>query len=269
MTSPPNKRKSGTTEPQSTQKTQGRQSKNMIRIAICDDEEIMSRTIQRYLECYLSAKEYEYRIDIFSSGKDFVEQGIHMLKYQIVFLDIKMGDMDGVSTAKMIRAVSDEIYIAFLTAYADYSLDGYKVGAIRYIIKNHINTEQLIYECMDAILKKMNQVEKTQLFHFLEGDMLLSPHRILFVESKLHKLEFSVMEETLKVYHMNETLDKWEKFFQNNDFIRSHQSYLVNLRHIEKMGKNCLILTNKQELPVPRVRYNYVNEALIMYKGAI
>lgn len=241
----------------------------MIKIAICDDEEIIRQMVRQHLTSYLSTKEYEYSIDLFESGKELVALGIGILQYQIIFLDINMDDMDGVHTARKIRDVSEDIYIAFLTAYADYSLEGYKVGAIRYLIKNAANMQAAINECMDAILKKLNREEMKQEFHFLEGDKLLSPHRILYVESKLHKLEFYIMEDSLKIYHMYETLDKWEKEFQNADFLRTHQSYLVNLRYIEKLGKNCLILTNGVELTVPKSRYKYVKDALIAYKGEI
>ena len=61
---------------------------------------------------------------------------------------------------KKIREYSSEIYIVFVTAYINYSLEGYKVDAIRYLLKNNTNLEASISECMDAILHKMNLVVK-------------------------------------------------------------------------------------------------------------
>lgn len=57
-----------------------------------------------------------------------------MTKYTVVFLDINMGGMDGVATAKKIRSISKEIFIVFVTAYFDYTLEGYKVESHQYIV---------------------------------------------------------------------------------------------------------------------------------------
>ena len=55
-----------------------------------------------------------------------------------------MDDVDGIVTAQKIREYSSEIYIVFVTAYINYSLEGYKVDAIRYLLKNNTNLEASI-----------------------------------------------------------------------------------------------------------------------------
>lgn len=69
-----------------------------------------------------------------------------------------MDEIDGIMTAHKIREYSMDIYIVFVTAYVNYSLEGYKVDATRYLLKNTINFDESIYECMDAILHKMNYI---------------------------------------------------------------------------------------------------------------
>lgn len=111
----------------------------MLKIAICDDEKVFRDNINKYVAAYLNEKEISYEIDTFSSGKEIIDLGIEIKQYNIIFLDINMDDVDGIVTAQKIREYSSEIYIVFVTAYINYSLEGYKVDAIRYLLKNNTN----------------------------------------------------------------------------------------------------------------------------------
>ena len=68
-----------------------------------------------------------------------------------------MEGMDGITTAKKIRERGINSYIVFVTAYIDYSLEGYKVGAVRYLLKNGYNLQAAMEECLDAILEKKRE----------------------------------------------------------------------------------------------------------------
>lgn len=72
----------------------------MFRIAICDDEKIFRDDLKEILIRYMTDRGIMLEIDTFSSGKEFVELGIEMVKYKIVFLDINMDELDGIMTAK-------------------------------------------------------------------------------------------------------------------------------------------------------------------------
>lgn len=176
----------------------------MLKIAICDDEKVFRDNINKYVAAYLNEKEISYEIDTFSSGKEIIDLGIEIKQYNIIFLDINMDDVDGIVTAQKIREYSSEIYIVFVTAYINYSLEGYKVDAIRYLLKNNTNLEASISECMDAILHKMNLVVKKKKFKFNEGEKEINIDNILYIESKLHKLQF-VIEENLIVLSVKNT----------------------------------------------------------------
>lgn len=108
-------------------------------------------------------------IDTFSSGKEFVELGIEMVKYKIVFLDINMDELDGIMTAKKIRENSKDMFIVFVTAFVNYTIEGYKVDAVRYILKDNKNLVASVYECMDAIHEKMDYKITWAEFDFCEG----------------------------------------------------------------------------------------------------
>ncbi|MCH5258676.1 MAG: response regulator transcription factor [Lachnospiraceae bacterium] len=241
----------------------------MFKIAVCDDEVHFRKLIRNILINYMGENGVIYEIDEFESGKDFVELGIEMTKYKIVFLDINMDELDGMETAKIIREVSNDMFIVFVTAFINYTLEGYRVDAVRYILKNNVNFPELVYECMDAIRTKMNYVVKRKLFQFNEGTKEVSLERLIYIESQLHKLEFYIMEEYVKKYTLYSTLNDMEKEIASRDFVRIHQSFLVNMKHITDVSRYRVLLSNGVKLIIPKARYKYVEETYVAYKGEI
>lgn len=210
-----------------------------------------------------------FHIDTFASGKEFIKLGIEMHQYKIVFLDINMGEMDGIMVAKKIREISNEIFIVFVTAYVNYTLEGYKVDAIRYLLKDSTNFQSTLNECMEAIMQKLNYNVVKEEFKFNEGVKEIALERILYIESRLHKLEFHIMEDTLTTYTMYKTLNEVEEQLKGNGFSRIHQSFLVNLKYVSDIARYKMILNNGVELAIPKVRYNDVKTAFMVYQGEI
>lgn len=239
----------------------------MLKIAICDDEKYFQEQVKIYVEEYLSAKGILYEIKTFSSGLRFLNLGIELLQYSIIFLDIKMDDINGIEVAQQIRTYSSDIYIVFVTAFLNYSLDGYKVDATRYLLKGNDNFNESICECMDNIFYKMNYIVEKKEF-FKEGKNI-PIERIVYIESKLHKLEFHIMENDLHKYTLYATLNDLEKEIGKFHFLRIHQSFLVNLKHIKNVTGYKVVLSNNQQLIVPKARYKEVKNAFIAYKGEL
>lgn len=90
----------------------------------------------------------------------------------------------------------------------------------------------------------------------------------MYVESNLHKLTFFIVEEGIIPYTMYETLNHISGMFAR-DFVRIHQSYLVNLRFVRKITGNNLLLSNNLTLPVARSKLKDVRQKIAMYKGVI
>lgn len=241
----------------------------MFRIAICDDESLFTEELERLISDYMMEKGLVFKIDAYSSGEALVNLGIEVVRYTVVFLDINMDKIDGIRTAEKIRKVSRDILIVFVTAYVNYSLEGYRLDAVRYLLKSNANFQSTVNECMDAIMDKLNYSVAKKEFDFKEGTKKISLERLLYIESKLHKLEFHVMEDDMTVYTTYGKLDTLEEELKDNGFIRTHQSYLVNKKYIENVKRYKVVLTNRVELSIPKVRYTYVKEQFILYQGEV
>ncbi len=241
----------------------------MFRIAICDDESLFAEELRELLSDYMIDKGLVFEIDIYGSGEALIELGIEVIKYTAVFLDINMEKIDGIKAAEKIREISREVFIVFVTAYVNYSLEGYRLDVVRYLLKGNVNFSSMVSECVDALMDKLNYSVVKRKFDFKEGTREISLERLLYVESNLHKLEFHVMEENLKIYTMYETLNALEKNLKASNFIRIHQSYLVNIKYIKNVVRYKVILTNGIELVIPKARYTYVKEQFISYQGEV
>lgn len=241
----------------------------MFRIAICDDEAVFAKKVETIVSKYMERAHILHEIHIFNSGNDFVALGVRMIEYKVVFLDINMDKLDGIETAKIIRRFSDNVFIVFVTAYINYTLEGYKVAAIRYLLKDKEMFTELVYECMDAILHKINYVVTKKEIHFNEGKKILPLERLLYIESRLHKLEFHVIQDGIKIFTIYDTLNNIEKEYSNYEFIRIHQSFLVNLKHIRTVERYKISLSTGLTLSIPKARYKFVEEAYVAYRGEI
>ena len=141
----------------------------MFKIAICDDENLFTEELKELISGYMAEKGLIFEIDTYSSGEALVELGLGVVRYTVVFLDINMEKIDGIKTAEMIRKVSREVFIVFVTAYVDYSLEGYRLDVVRYLLKGNANFQSKVNECMDAIINKMNYSVTKRKFDFKEG----------------------------------------------------------------------------------------------------
>lgn len=241
----------------------------MIRIAICDDEEFFRNNIKGMVSAYYDEAQLVYCIDVYCSGKELLETA-EIINYNIIFLDINMEGINGIETAKQIRRISKDVFIIFITAFLDYSLEGYKVNAIRYLLKDSGKIQEAVNECLDAVMLESNRKIFKIKINFIEGFKILPVDTIMYVESNLHKLIYYVKSlKSVKCYTQYSTLNKEEKNFPKAEFIRIHQSYLVNLRYVKNVKNYRVILINGVDLPVPKSRYKEVCNAFILYKGSL
>lgn len=204
---------------------------------------------------------------MFHSGKELLNMGKKLEMYSILFLDIEMDEVNGIQTAMKIREYNDDIFIVFVTAFMDYSLDGYKVDAIRYILKNR-NLQAAIEESVETILKKVKYKWSKEIFSFVEEKKSVLLRRIIYIESDLHKLKFYISEgNEIRKYTLYSTLNNIEKKINNSNFLRIHQSFLINMCYIEEYRRYEVELTGNIKLPIPKKRYLDIKKAIVMYKG--
>ena len=144
-----------------------------------------------------------------------------------------------------------------------YSLEGYKVKASRFLLKDDL--EHTIKECMDSIIKEIKRKEQHIEFSFVEGQIKLNVDDIIYIETNRHRNVFYTKKQIYTIY---KKMDEIEEELAEFGFVRVHQSFLVNMRYIEKISSYILRLITGKEISVPKSRYQEVKRRYALYKGA-
>ncbi|MCM1500526.1 MAG: LytTR family DNA-binding domain-containing protein [Clostridium sp.] len=241
----------------------------MLKIAVCDDEEYFGKRIKDIILKYMQKLQYACNVDCFESGSTLIKSSVQKWDYDIVFLDVNMEEMDGIETAKAIRKLAPDTYIIFVTAYISYALEGYKVDAVRHLLKEDENLEKAMQECLDTVTEKMNYREMKCTFEFQGGKMDLAVDRILYVESRLHKVIFFVLDHGISEYYLYGRLDTVEDALSQFGFFRIHQSFLVNMKYVKHIERYRAVLLNGMEINISKKYYKNTEMQYIRSRGDI
>jgi DNA-binding LytR/AlgR family response regulator len=161
-------------------------------------EQLQSAILASGIECAVAA---------FSSGEDFIE-GFVPKQYDIIFLDIFMGALTGIQTAEKIREVDVEVVIIFTTSSEDFTREGYRLNAYKYLIKPVQGGD--VAEALELALVKRDRSQGAQITVIVDGDpVTIAINDIVFVESSNRK---TIIHTTNGDYLTSTTTDAMEKF---------------------------------------------------------
>ena len=157
-----------------------------MRIAYCEDEPAQRSRMELLLHTFAERKRLPLTVEAFSDSAAFLFHYPDSYPFDLIFLDIDLGGMDGMALARKIRETDSEVPILFLTNHREYVFEGYEVQAFRYLLKPV--TEDTLFPLLDE-LQTMRGQEKPHLLLSLGGEtqkLFLSD--LLFVESDNHYL---------------------------------------------------------------------------------
>lgn len=235
----------------------------MLTIAICDDEKKICDYIENRTTEFLAKNDLEAEVSVFYDGSELLKCcESNKQSFDIIFLDIKMKTLNGVECAKLLRDIDVNSLIVFITSSAEYVFSGYEVKAFRYILKTDlVNAFSRVFsECL-LELKKLNTSFFTVKTSSSVKNIPLSD--ILYFESNKRLLNVHTKNEVVSFY---EKLDNVENELKEKDFIRIHQSFLVNAQKIKSVSKDAVMLVNEFSLPVSKSKATKVKEAYLWSK---
>ncbi len=227
-----------------------------VRIAICDDEERYRIELKTILNKLLINA--DLNIDTFDDG-NILADAFAASPYDLVFLDIEMPALDGITLAKKIRARSENVFIVFLTSHIEYALEGYEVNALRYLTKP-VDIEKL-KEVIRYVQEK--QGSSRQIIIKEDGEeILIDINDVIYMES----MNQNVRIVTAKGEHViRYNIGDFEEQLKNDGFFRIHRGYLISLSKVKKLSGNDVILDGGETLPVSRSNVKPLKEALYAF----
>lgn len=231
-----------------------------MKIAICDDEKTEQQLLRKYVTEWAFGSGDAAEIHCFDSAENFLFSWEDEKDYQVLILDIEMGNMNGMELARKIRETDQEIPILFVTGYGEYMQSGYDVAAMHYLLKP-VNKVKF-FSVLDRLPREKKKSEKI-FFQTEEGNVSLPIQEIWYVEAEGHRCTLYT-KDTMLV--LRESISSAEKrLAEYPSMIKCHRSYLVNLQHVSVVLKEELVLDDRKKVPLSRNLRKAANDAFIRY----
>lgn len=226
------------------------------KIAICDDEPSAIEYISSIVTTWATEQNHDLQLCFFSSAENFLFHYEEENDYDILLLDVEMGEMDGVSLAKKIRQTNETVQIIFITGYSDYISEGYEVSALHYLMKP-VKKEKL-FEVLNRATEKLQKNERMLTLE-LSSEMVRIPlHEIRYLDVTGNYVTIHGKVD----YTVKKTLGEMQKELDER-FYKVGRSCIVNLNMIQRVTKTDCYLSNGSVLPLPRGAYEPLNRAII------
>lgn len=234
----------------------------MTQIAIVEDEASTRRELSRLLTKYADEHGYSFQLTEFPDGADLVET--FRGQYDVIFLDIQMPGLDGMTAAKQIRETDRSVQILFVTNLAQRAPDGYEVDARGFLIKP-INYS-ILSRYMDRI--RQSVLEKKDAYLVLTNSremQRVNLRGILYIESMGHYVKVHTEQGDVVALSSMKTV---EAQLENQPFFRCSNSCIVNLQKVDSITQT-QVLVGGHTLSISRSRKKGLMDALNRYYSGI
>ena len=221
----------------------------MIKVLAIDDEPLALQQLARYIE------QIPY-LDLVAECQSAVEAR-HIIEEETidaVFVDINMPDLNGMD---FVRSLSAPPMVVFTTAYSEYAIEGFKVNAIDYLLKPF---------GLDDFKRAANKVKEQYDLRNTATVSSVDEDDALFLKTEYKVVRINIgdiryvegMSEYLRIYLDDRpkplivllSMKKLEERLPSHTFMRIHRSYIINLRKIQEVNKNRVIMDADTYLPI-------------------
>lgn len=216
-----------------------------MKIAICDE----SMADALLLREFLAGNEVVMYNDAGSLLSDIEN---HYIEYDLYFLDIYMEkSMNGIELAKQITGIKEEAIICFVSSSDRFYREAYDLFAVQYLLKPV--QENDVKRLLDKVSRQMVRDRERKLpFQFGAQMGMIAYKKVLYISSWEHTLSIFCTDGT--VQKCKGKLNDFAMWVRGNTFMRCHQSFIVNMYHVEKMDGAELMVAGER-IPVSR-RYH-------------
>lgn len=231
----------------------------VLTIGICDDNAEQVQLLMRYLNDYQGDDELQI---VQSTKPEVFLAELQTNKPHLVFLDIDMGEMNGIQLGDSIKSLNEDTIIVYITAHEEYALEAFRVRAFHYLLKPL--TKEKFYQAFEEAVR------------LILKDSRLKPAKALTVEAKgeIYCLDyndicyFEKIGHQIKIHTQNRDIYYYDNLFNlleqldTHSFIRCHQGYIVNVDKIRGFRDKTLFLDENLQLPVSRSYIDKIKEIL-------
>ena len=229
----------------------------MLNIAVCDDDIQITGKMETLLKKISRKYFIDVETEVFWKGESLTERMITENCFDIIFLDIEMGEEDGISVARRIRAVDNKVLIVYVSSHDSYMKDSFEVRPFQFLVKPV--AEKQLAECFKAAYEEITREDYYFRYHYQRTNHKILLQDIMYFESCKRKVFIVTKDKTYEFYGK---LNEIEKSLGNCKltFLRVHQSFLVNYKYVFKLSYDFLELENGKNISISEERRKKISE---------
>jgi len=235
----------------------------MIKIGVCDDEPAICSELEKMILGFRQKTIEKLDTEIFYSGRDLVTYLRDNSPFDLIFLDIELGDMTGVDIGHIIRGEMDNqtTKIVYITSKSGYDRQLFAVQPLCFLEKPIDSTA--VFNAISLAIKLLDKENRTYTFR-AEGEL----HKILVKEIiyfSIHGRKVSLIGEKSS-FLFNGTIKEIEKDLADCGFVTPHRSYLINFTHVKKIGENDITMSNNESIYLSRRQSKDIRKLLVTFE---
>ena len=229
----------------------------MINVAICDDDISVAGRIERMLQNIAKRNFIDIDTEVFWNGKQLVELVEDRTYFDIIFLDIEIGKEDGITVARRIRRTDRKTLIVYVTSHENYMKESFSVRPFQFLVKPVSESQMEI--CFKEAYEEINSEDSYFRYSYQRVSHKIPICDILFFESSRRKIRIITEKGEFELYGK---LNDIEKSLKKSKvaFLRVHQSFLVNYKHVDELGYDFVVLDNGKQISISEDRRKNISQ---------
>lgn len=224
----------------------------MLRIAVCDDDRQFAAKLEDMVRQEAEKMRLAVETETYFDGDTLVADIGKDYRYDLIFLDIEMTKVNGISAAHAIRETDHSVLLIYVSAYEAYLKELFEVEPFRFLLKP-IDNEKFCRYFHEAC-ERIGGNDVFYQFTFNKNIRKVALRNIVYFESRIRMVYIILNDGTEE--HFYGKLNDVEKELEGNRycFLRIHQSYLVNYSYIKRMSfSDVTIVTDKRRETTLRI----------------
>ncbi len=221
----------------------------MFRIVICDDEDTLIGELQGKLEQYAAETGREFCFFIYHDGSELLRE--YKPEYDLIFMDIKMEQLNGLKTAEAIRRIDSGVGLIFLTSLKQYVWKGYEYRAVNYLLKP-VKYGVLKME-LDRYFEHYQGKDQPYISFANDSGRYKALYRdISYAETAKRNVMLHFEGQNQVIYKNMKEISAL--LCAQPQFVRCHQSFVVNMSFVKGVEGLEIMLNTGEHIPVSQPR---------------
>lgn len=235
----------------------------MTTMCIYDDDIEFSLLFEKLLYRYAEENDKEIDVEIFQGGENAALQ-IAQNEYDILFLDIDLGDVKGFEIGKQIRdeLKNNKIQIVYISGDTSYAMELFKTRPFDFVVKPV--EKKKLFKMLDTYFSIFSGKNKYLHYRWLKQDHIIKQDNIIYLQSIGRKVVAKTFDGDVEFYDkLSKVIDK----LYDNKFCRVHKSFVINSIYVDVFKSDKVIMCDSARIPISKSYKKSFREWLVKHNA--